>query len=215
MNLFHITTFEKPRQTLLIPRVPEESMSTENITIERVSFSDSISGCIFGLGNSDKINVGDQIRVYRIDILENDDSLYLPHELYYNGWVNDATLSNEYWYTQPIIPSDYYEYEVKELKTKRFIVVAASEIETVKNFLESEKILIPGDADICHFINDSLNIDQKIRLKKYLTEEKEENKSTEDVYYKIFGEKRKKTSEDFEYKYDEFTYISDCILEKI
>ena len=215
MKLYHVTTWDKKYQKVLYPRIPAESLAAEDTQIERISFSSSIKGCIFGIGQIDKFHNGDKIRIYEIKVELEDKALYTPQKLYYEGLVNNALLSNEFWYLKSIQPYRYYEYEVNDIKTERFIVISAMEEEIIKKYLQKEQIYYGKTEDIITFINYKLDADRKEKIKELLTIEKDEDSETEALYYKIFKEKRTKTYDDYIHKYNEYRYISDCKLTMI
>lgn len=215
MYLYHITMIDKEFQMVLRPRVPEETMVNENITIDRISLSDSIMGCIFGLGQADRISSGMKIRVYQIDIDSSDTALIGPRELYYKGWVDDATLSHEYWYLKSILVKKYYEYIIDDIVKNKYIVISAKAEQLVVDFLKSKDINYNSEKSIVEIINLELDEKTKQELKHNLTYEKKQDDSFVEIYSKIFNEKPSKS---YEYKYNEYRYIDACsmvlILEK-
>lgn len=173
MKLYHITLSDKPFRDILKPRSPKRVLPDENNKIKRLSFSDSIKGCIFGIGQTDSINNGDIIRAYEVEISEDDDSLITPQRLYSEGLVSDALLSNEYWYLKPVIAKKYYEYKICDIKTKKHIIISSDKKDAVDAFLEGENIYYKSSDNYLRVIND-LDDSTKSRLKQYLTFEKEQ-----------------------------------------
>lgn len=164
MRLYHVTTWDKEYQIVLKPKVPEESLASENIDIERISFSTSIKGCLFGLGQSDRFFDGDRIRVYEINVNANDEALYSPEKLYYEGLVDDALLSNEYWYLKAILPDRYYEYEISNISIDKYIVYPVTEETIIKTFLENEKIDYHNAENLISLVNFSIGKKYKEKM---------------------------------------------------
>lgn len=213
MYLYHITMFDKEFQTVLRPKIPEETMAHENITTERISFSDSIMRCITGLGQTDKIHSGAKIRVYQVQVDNSDEALIGPRELYYRGWVDDAVLSHEYWYLKPIRVCYYYEYAIEDIIINKYIVISAKYEQLVTEFLESKKIKYNSGKTLIEIINSELDEATQRELKNNLTYEKPQDESYVDMYRKIFNKKPDKSYDDYDYKFIEYQYIDDCSLE--
>ena len=99
MILYHITSLEKPIQSILIPKIPDETEIGENYTEKRICLAPSILEC---LKSAEIVNKFDDevglVRVYKVKINEDDPNLVGWNKLYEEGLVPDAALTHEYWY---------------------------------------------------------------------------------------------------------------------
>lgn len=71
MILYHITSLEKPIQSILIPKIPDETEIGENYTEKRICLAPSILEC---LKSAEIVNKFDDevglVRVYKVKINE-------------------------------------------------------------------------------------------------------------------------------------------------
>ena len=93
MILYHITSLEKPIQSILIPKIPDETEIGENYTEKRICLAPSILEC---LKSAEIVNKFDDevglVRVYKVKINEDDPNLVGWNKLYEEGLVPDAAL---------------------------------------------------------------------------------------------------------------------------
>ena len=98
MILHHITSLEKPIQSILIPKIPDETEIGENYTEKRICLAPSILEC---LKSADIVNKFDDevglVRVYKVKINEDDPNLVGWNKLYEEGLVPDAALTHVYY----------------------------------------------------------------------------------------------------------------------
>ena len=96
----------------LKPRIPHNILFGENIEIPRVCLSSSIWGCIDGIGcqrildtldkyATDRVGVPFHIYEIQIDKLDKEE-LITPTELFLTNRVQDAWITQEYWYLNEI-----------------------------------------------------------------------------------------------------------------
>lgn len=147
-KLFHISRntdiIEK-----FIPRIPESRADWEDEINQRVCLSSSIEGCLTGVpwGGSKLEDIllptGDGsylIRVYEFDIKNiATEDLVGPEEIYEDGLVNDAMLSQEYWFIG------------KELKPDRtYLIELSGYLEQVVDIYsyESERYILMNEDSI-------------------------------------------------------------------
>lgn len=120
MILYHITSLEKPIQSILIPKIPDETEIGENYTEKRICLAPSILEC---LKSAEIVNKFDDevglVRVYKVKINEDDPNLVGWNKLYEEGLVPDAALTHEYWYKKPIMPIECSVYRVSGWTKKR------------------------------------------------------------------------------------------------
>ena len=123
MILYHITSLEKPIQSILIPKIPDETEIGENYTEKRICLAPSILECLKSAEIVSKFDdeVG-LVRVYKVKINEDDPNLVGWNKLYEEGLVPDAALTHEYWYKKPIMPIECSVYRVSGWTKKEYII---------------------------------------------------------------------------------------------
>lgn len=141
MILYHITSLEKPIQSILIPKIPDETEIGENYTEKRICLAPSILEC---LKSAEIVNKFDDevglVRVYKVKINEDDPNLVGWNKLYEEGLVPDAALTHEYWYKKPIMPIECSVYRVSGWTKKEYIIVDAVQKEQIKKILFEMKL---------------------------------------------------------------------------
>ena len=143
MILYHITSLEKPIQSILIPKIPDETEIGENYTEKRICLAPSILEC---LKSAEIVNKFDDevglVRVYKVKINEDDPNLVGWNKLYEEGLVPDAALTHEYWYKKPIMPIECSVYRVSGWTKKEYIIVDAVQKEQIKKIaVDGAKLL--------------------------------------------------------------------------
>ena len=143
MILYHITSLEKPIQSILIPKIPDETEIGENYTEKRICLASSILEC---LKSAEIVNKFDDevglVRVYKVKINEDDPNLVGWNKLYEEGLVPDAALTHEYWYKKPIMPIECSVYRVSGWTKKEYIIVDAVQKEQIKKIaVDGAKLL--------------------------------------------------------------------------
>ena len=143
MILYHITSLEKPIQSILIPKIPDETEIGENYTEKRICLAPSILEC---LKSAEIVNKFDDevglVRVYKVKINEDDPNLVGWNKLYEEGLVPDAALTHEYWYKKPIMPIECSVYRVSGWTKKEYIITCNYDnVNYVNNVLKDEDII--------------------------------------------------------------------------
>ena len=219
MRLFHVTSMDKGKQKVLIPRIPDISEVDEDVTTKRISLAPTIKECISGIGNAELWNDEQFIRVYTLNIAGDDTNLVGWETLYETGKVKDAPLTHEHWYKEPIVPESYCEYRVDNIKTKSHFLVKASEKMRIIDIITELGVSIPnriksktaveildyyGSSDLIEGIKSRLVHKERV---SDLDEKGIEN------YKRIFG-KEPEQFEDIQ-DYCEWKYVDDCRLTMI
>lgn len=136
MRLFHITKWEQEKQKVLIPRIPESVGQWEETVSERISLAPTINLCILGFGDNCFWKYDNRIRVYSINVKEDDPDLIDWRTLYDEDRVQDAPLIQEYWYKKNIIPTDYNEQRIFDVEYGHYVIIRAKEKERLISFIE-------------------------------------------------------------------------------
>ena len=118
MILYHITSLEKPIQSILIPKIPDETEIGENYTEKRICLAPSILEC---LKSAEIVNKFDDevglVRVYKVKINEDDPNLVGWNKLYEEGLVKAIGVSN------------FLEHHLEKLSVKANIAPAVDQFE--------------------------------------------------------------------------------------
>lgn len=101
MRLYHVSyEINNCKKRVFIPRVPSSIADGENNNIPRICLSDSVSRCIQAIQVIP--NKGELLSIYTTDINTRYKKLITPNELVRFGYVVDATVNHEYWYTDKL-----------------------------------------------------------------------------------------------------------------
>lgn len=125
MRLYHVTKIERPLQTELVPCIPEKSLPNEENKTKRISLSDTLLGCLQGLGiTNDSEDDEFNIRLYSFEIEPNNINLISWDKLYNDGYVDDAELTHEYWYTDIIKPDKVELYHISDFEYISYNIIS-------------------------------------------------------------------------------------------
>ena len=219
MILYHITSLEKPIQSILIPKIPDETEIGENYTEKRICLAPSILEC---LKSAEIVNKFDDevglVRVYKVKINEDDPNLVGWNKLYEEGLVPDAALTHEYWYKKPIMPIECSVYRVSGWTKKEYIIVDAVQKEQIKKILFEMK-LYDGQIEkwsAFDIVNYWLPLHGEIwveRFKQRLVHSViDYTPESAKMYESLFGEKPKLSHEEQDFHINK--YLETCTIVK-
>lgn len=217
MYLYHVTTIKKDIQSVLRPRIPEKTLPDENISIERVSLALTIFDClrsleIYKMFNNEEVYV----RVYTVEIDENDKCLKKWTNLYQEGLVPDAFLTHEYWYTESIVPKECAIYKITNFEEKKYIIVNYNQTELIKKLirkigLEDNFIEKYNAFEIMNIWLPKQENDVQIYIKKNLAHRVIDYTAKDaEIYKQIFNEVP--ITEHDEPDFYEVSYLENCDL---
>lgn len=215
-RLYHVTLWERERQSLLQPRVPIKQMPTENDRTKRISMAPTIEECLFGLANSDFWKYDNRIRVYLCEVEEDD--IYLDDwwKIYREDNVFDAPLSHEHWYLRDIHPLEYMEYYVENVKCEKRMYIGFHEKMRIAQYFEEEGFIIPEEIKqrtTTEILNYYMNHEVMEKIKCKLTHyELDEDDKSEEIRRALGMDKPEPKPIR---EYGESDYIVDCDLVRI
>ena len=209
IHLYHVSfDLRNPLEKVFIPRIPKEPMNREDETIPRICFSDSITGCINGIGRASEFfgdNDSRDIIVWELEVDPLDENLRSWEYLYEHDLVPDAAITHEYWYLKPLeLEGQFYQIlHIADLMEKRY------EIKIIKPYYKGAIIKILSDFGVqnkevehlnaCTLVNewipDNMNGYGDIvlaQVKKAMVVEYPSEVENEELYEKIFGNKPEK-----------------------
>ena len=156
-----------------------------------------------------------RIRVYSVDIDNNDVNLINWERLYELGFVHDSPLTHEYWYLDKLDPQTYSEYRVDNTICNPHYIVKAKEKSKIIDIIDSNGFELPTEIrektalEIIEYFGGKDEI--KIITSGLIHEETLDEKEIE-IYKTIFGgEPQKDCIKD----YYEAKYVDDCRLIKL
>ena len=212
-----MTLWNKERQDVLVPRIPDISGPHEEVITERISLAPTIRECISGMGDLGVWNEGNLIRVYMVNMDENDTNLVDWKTLYESGKVHDTPLTHEYWYKDSIVPVSYFEYRVDSIKTKSHFVIKAEEKDRVISIITEVGIGISDEMKsktALEILEHYRSFDCIEAIKSRLVhKEMLYDENGIEMYRKIFKEEPKQFEEIPDYF--EMKYVDDCNLTRI
>lgn len=159
MKLYHVTGMDRPLQAELIPSIPEEMMANEESKTKRISLSDTVLGCLRGLNiTNDEEKNELNIRVYSVEIDSNDSKLISWDKLYNEGYVDDAVLTHEYWYTGKLVPNKVDIYRIFNFKHKYYKIIRSKYKNELIKMIKNQNVYTGDISDYSafHLINEWL-----------------------------------------------------------
>ena len=124
MKFFHISTFDKGIQKVLVPHVPDKTLWEEDIETKRISVCSNIDGCIAGISLNEYMYNEGKILIYEIEVDENMEHVFSWEVLYEKYNVYDAPFTHEYWVTCCVEPIKVYEGIVSNVKKNKYILAS-------------------------------------------------------------------------------------------
>lgn len=145
MKLYHVSMGWTETLKLFTPRVPDSRAYDEDDVTARICFSKTIEGALSAIANKPtETCTWKEITIYELDT----DNYIDSRRLYLSGKVNDAILTNECWYLEPVtlkgthmLLRDFsysYEYIPNEKMKDEYIDYAIF-------YLKDQGICVPGE----------------------------------------------------------------------
>lgn len=214
MKLYHVTGMDRPLQRELIPSIPEEMMANEESKTKRISLSDTVLGCLRGLNITNDKDINElNIRVYSIEIDSNDSKLISWEKLYNEGYVDDAILTHEYWYTGKLVPAEVHIYHIFNFKHKKYNIIGNVYKNKLIKIIKEQSVYTDNLSDYSAFqlMNEWLP-KQDERIIGIINEGmkhkcRDLDEVDKELFRTIFREEPPKNAFDEDYDYDEYTYL--------
>jgi repressor of nif and glnA expression len=105
----------------LTPRVPNNRMTKEKgeeSKTARISLSDTINGCLNGVGLSNKEMIDKEFYVYNFDIDVNSGKFVSNKEIIKKKLVFDAKQTGECWYLDDLVIKEYKKIKIVDISDK-------------------------------------------------------------------------------------------------
>lgn len=136
MYLYHASFDLNEKEKLFIPRIPKSKAKNENDSIKRICFSESIEGCLTAIGNlADQLETTNwNILIFKVDTNELDKEYLRDPQFIYNALVEDALITREWWYLNPINLIGE-QYKILDMESDAYFIVHEYQRDQIMNWL--------------------------------------------------------------------------------